>query len=246
MKIKILLIFLITLFSFKNIQAQDISSIDDTKPTNFYTYFENAFEYDNMGDINILGYRGSVALALSDKHLVYGEVPVLYQDFYKEVGVADMRFVYSYLPYKNYEKFFGAVMTSMDVVAPTGDYEKGIGVDRWIFSPSVTMGLMVNKNFQFFPVISYHYTSKMVNDDTTSDMNGGSFRLMCPIIINNKLSSQITPNFYMYDFNNKEVTYIQEFLLSYTVNRKMNLNMLYAVNFEQETYLTRFSLKWFF
>lgn len=242
---KLFLIFLFAFFIF-NIQAQNTSVIDDSKPTNFYTFFQNGFEYQNSMNGNIMGYRGSIALALDEKHLVYCEVPILYNDIYKKYGVGDMRYVYSYLAYKNYDRFFGVFMTSMDILAPTGNYNNGISADRWIFSPSIMSGLMVSDNFQFFPELSYKYRTKMVENVESSEVHGANFRLITPIIYNNKISMQITPNLFIFDFNNFDITYLQELSFIYNANDNLKLNMYYNINFEKEIYLTRINLKWFF
>jgi len=246
MKTKIILLFLIVLFSIKNIYAQ-YPTVDKSKPSNFYSNYENGIIYENNIKGDIMGYKGNLSYALSDRHLISGEIPILYNDNFKEFGVSDMKYSYSYLPYKNYDKFFGTFLTSIEIIAPVGDYEKGLGTGRWLFSPSVTAGLMVNTNFQFFPSLAYQYRSGMISDKHSLDMHGASFKIITPIVLNDEIYVHIIPNLFMCDFNKPDdIVYVQEILVSYFMSKNMNFNMYYNVNFGTDIYLGRFSLKVYF
>lgn len=173
--------------------------IDASKPTNFYNSLNHAFEYISRGEGgNLMGYRANLVLAPSDRNLVLGEVPILYNSESKKVGLGDIRARYFYLPYKNYEKFFGVFGPSIDIIAPTGSLSNGIGSGRWTIAPGIAMGLMFSEKIQVFPVLSYQYMSKTVNGDNTaanSDIRGGSLQFITVLVPSPKTFFQITPIF---------------------------------------------------
>ena len=99
--------------------------VDASKPTNFYPLLDNSLEYNarETGG-NLMGYRAQLIYPPSDKHLFLFEVPLLYNDGTEKFGIGDLRGRYFFLPYKNYDKFFGAFGPSLDVFAPTGSSAK--------------------------------------------------------------------------------------------------------------------------
>ena len=134
--------------------------LDISKPTNFYTFLDNNFEITNTPDFNLIGYRANFTFSISEKNLLLAELPLLYNSATEKFGIGDLRLRYFWLPYKNYENIFGAFGPSVDIFAPTGNVENGLGSDRWIISPGFTAGLMVAEWIQFFPVLSYQYLSE--------------------------------------------------------------------------------------
>ena len=54
------------------------AEIDSSKPTNFYSFLDNTFEYQRVDEeTSLVGYRGNLTLALSAAHLLLAEVPLL-------------------------------------------------------------------------------------------------------------------------------------------------------------------------
>ena len=214
-------------------------SIDASKPTNFYSLLDNTIENTSSSNQNVFGYRGKLMLAPSEKHLVLAEVPLLYNDRTEKFGLGDIRGRYFYLPYKNYDKFIGAFGPSVDVFAPTGDMEHGLGSGRWILSPGVTVGLMAADWVQFFPIVSYQYSSKPVKDLPRPEANeathGLSFQVITPIVFSEKFFMQVTP---VYKINNLEDQdqnrFNQELFASYSLSPTMQLTGFYNGNFKDE------------
>jgi len=103
--------YLLLLFfcSTASLYAQEEKQIDASKPTNFYSYLNNALEFiSREKNGNLIGYRANITYSPSERHLILGEVPLQYNLQKGKVGFGDIRARYFYLPYKNYEKFFGA------------------------------------------------------------------------------------------------------------------------------------------
>jgi len=246
------LLFLILISAISGqIYAQEEAKIDASKPTNFYSFLDNTLEYSSQEFQNVFGYRGKVTLALSEAHLVLAEVPLLYNDRTEKFGIGDLRARYFWLPYKDYEKIVGAFGPSLDVFAPTGSFEHGLGSGRWIISPGLTVGIMATDWIQFFPILSYQYASKPVYDNPSpaADIatNGLSFQVLMPIVISDNFFIQVTPIYKMNDFNNeRQDRFEQELFASYTLNPKMQLTAFYNGKFEDKNHTVSAGLSIFF
>ena len=257
---RIISLFFIFLASF--MYAQDDTSnnpvggegdteIDASKPTNFYSFLDNTLEYSSQPNQNVMGYRGKLTLALSEANLVLVEVPLLYNDRTSKFGLGDLRARYFFLPYKNYDKFLGAFGASVDIFAPTGSFENGIGSGRWVISPGVTAGLMAADWIQFFPILSYRYASKPVFDNPPANIdeasNGLTFQVIVPIIFSEKFFMQLTPAYNMndYRFANQD-RFVQEVFAAYTLNPKMQVTGFYSGNFEDKIHTFSAGLSIFF
>lgn len=212
--------------------AQQKTEIDPSKPTNFYNSVNSALEYVGRGEGgNQMGLRLNLVLAPSDRHLVLGEIPLLYNDQSKAFGLSDIRVRYFYLPYKNYSKFFGALGPSIDIIAPTGSSAKGLGTGRWTIAPGIAMGLMFSEKLQVFPILSYQHMSKPVIAETAhsaAPINGASLQFVTVIILSPKTYMNLTPQFAQtYQNGIGTFGYIQEATVGYQLNTK-TLLALYA------------------
>ncbi|WP_136479805.1 transporter [Cognatitamlana onchidii] len=241
------LLLLMSLVTF----AQEEDSIDASKPTNFYSFVDNTLEYSSQENQNVMGYRGKLTLAPSAEHLVLFEAPLLYNDRTEKFGLGDLRARYFWLPYKNYDKTIGAFGPSIDVFAPTGSFENGLGSGRWIVSPGVTVGIMAADWIQFFPIASYQYASKPVYDNPipAADMatHGLSFQVITPIVFSEKFFVQLTPVFKMNNFNDeRNDRFEQEAFAAYSLNPKMQLTAFYSGKFEDKNHTVSAGLSVFF
>jgi len=227
------------------LMAQD--EIDASKPTNFYSMLDNTFEYSSQPGQNLLGYRGKIIFAPSEAHLILGELPLLYNDRTESFGVGDVRARYFFLPYKNYEKFVGAFGPSIDVFAPTGSFEDGLGSGRWIISPGITIGLMAAEWIQFFPIISYQYASEPTYDNpvpkVNKSSNGFTFQVLIPIILSDKFFIQVTPNVKLNDLEDeRQDSFVQEFFAAYSINPKKQATLYYSGDFKNEIHTVNVGL----
>jgi len=229
--------------------AQEEQEIDASKPTNFYTQLDNTLENTASPNQNVLGYRGKFLFAPSEAHLILGEVPLLYNNRTEKFGVGDIRARYFWLPYKNYDKFFGAFGPSVDVFVPTGSFEDGIGSGRWTISPGLTVGLMAADWIQFFPIVSYQYRSEVNQSNEpmpNQATNGLTFQVITPIVFSEKFFVQVTPIFQMNDFTNeRQDRYVQEFFAAYSIKPTLQLTAFFNGNFEDEIYQTSIGLTFF-
>ena len=228
------------------LSAQE-AEIDASKPTNFYSFIDNTLEYQSSSTQNIYGYRGNLTLAPAEEHLILAEVPLLYNDRTSKFGLGDIRVRYFYLPYKNYEKLIGAFGPSIDVFAPTGSYENGLGRSSWVISPGFTMGIMAADWIQFFPILSYQYVSKQTTDlipeNQKKSRQGLTFQIIMPIVFSDKFFVQLTPVFSMNDFDDaKQDKFAQEVFASYSIKPTMQLTGFFRGNFDDEVYTYRLGL----
>ena len=225
-------------------QAQEI---DASKPTNFYSLLDNSFEYSNRPDENVYGYRANLTLAPSEAHLILAEIPLLYNDRTEKIGLGDIRARYFWLPYKNYESLLGAFGPSIDLFAPTGSFDDGLGTSSWVISPGVTVGLMAAEWIQFFPIVSFQYVSKptteQIPDNLKKDRKGLTFQVITPIVFSTVFFVQVTPVLSVNDFSDEnENRFAQELFASYSIAEKLQLTGFFRGNFEDKNYTFRLGL----
>lgn len=236
LRIPVLILLLCMAF---HLQAQD--DIDASKPTNFYTLLDNTIENTNSPNQNVFGYRGKFLYAPSEAHLVLGEVPLLYNTRTEKFGVGDLRARYFFLPYKNYDKFLGAFGPSVDIFFPTGNFDDGLGSDRFIVSPGITVGLMAAEWIQFFPIISYQYASARVGDVPDGIPNestsGLTFQVITPVVFSDKFFVQITPIFKMNNLGDeRQDRFQQELFAAYSITADKQITGFYNGNFKDEVH----------
>lgn len=247
---RIIYLLLILMSVSVSAQSNEPQEIDASKPTNFYSLLDNTFEIAASENQNVMGYRGKFTLAPSEAHLVLAEIPVLYNDRTKKAGIGDLRARYFYLPYKNYDKFVGAFGPSVDVFAPTGSFEDGLGSGRFIVSPGLTVGLMASETIQFFPILSYQYSSKPTYNNPLPEadvaLHGMSFQVITPIVFSKKFFTQITPIYKMNDLNNeRNDRFEQEVFAAYSLTPKLQLTGYYNGKFQDKTHTVSVGLTMF-
>ena len=172
-------------------QAQEEQQIDASKPTNFYPLLGNNIEYNSRetgGDR--WGYRAELIYPPSDRWLFLAELPLLYNTDTEEFGLGDSRLRGFWLPYKDYDKFFGAFGPSVDVTMPTGSFEDGLGSSAWSVALGATGALMLADWIQTFPIVSYLYSGKpttdLIPEDQKKERHGITIQAVTPIVFSEK------------------------------------------------------------
>jgi len=221
--------------------------IDASKPTNFYTLLDNTLQLSNSPNQNVFGYRGNLTYAVSEANLILAELPLLYNERTKKFGLGDIRARYFWLPYKDYSKFIGSFGPAIDLFAPTGSYEDGLGTSSWIISPGIMVGLMAEEWIQFFPILSYQYVSKpttdLIPESQKKSRNGLTFQVLIPVVFSPKFFMQFTPVFSRNDFDDdRSDRFAQEITAAYSFVENMQLSGYFRGNFEDETYTYRLGL----
>lgn len=218
------------------VRAQEEQQIDASKPTNFYSSLDNTLEMNLLrSTVSLIGYRGKLTLAPSERHLILAEIPLLYSLPNEKFGLGDVRARYFYLPYKNYERFIGAFGPSVDIIAPTGSAANGIGSGRWTIAPGLATGFMFAEWIQVFPVLSYQYMTKSSFGDSLArnPINGISLQFITPLVISPQVYFQITP-ILNENFQNGigTFTYVQELNFCYQVTPKGLISAYYKGDFK--------------
>ena len=233
------------------LRAQD-QPIDASKPTNFYPLLENNLEYnsrDTGGDL--AGYRAQLIYPPSDKWLFLVEAPILYNTMSEKVGLGDLRTRVFWLPYKNYDNFFGAFGPSIDVFAPTGSFEDGLGTSAWSVTVGVTGAFMFADWIQAFPIASYQYTSEPTTDlipqALKNDQHGINLQAITPVIFSDDFFVQITPIWSVSNIDDSKTSrYIQELLAQYAITATLQLSAFWRGVFEDDDHTFRLGLVVFF
>lgn len=237
------------LFVAEPCRAQEV---DASKPTNFYPLLDNSLEYNSRdAGGNLIGYRGNLTYPPSEEHLFLVELPVLYNDETEGFGLGDIRARYFYLPYKNYDRFFGAFGPSIDIFAPTGSFKDRIGSSSWVITPGVMGGFMLADWIQAFVVASYQYVSKpttdLIPEDQKQERHGVTVQAITPVVFNDKFFMQITPIWSLADVEDTETSrYIQEVLAQYALAPTLQLSAFYRGNFKDKDHTVRVGLVVFF
>ena len=226
--------------------------LDTSKPTNLYSFLENNLEYTVQDSVtNVYGYRGTINYAPAASVLIVGEVPILYNDQTEDGGLGDVRARAFWIAYKDYSQFFGAFGPSLDVFAPTGSFEDGLGSSRWTISPGVTVGLMLADWIQAFPILSYQYvsksTSELVPDVIDEDRNGLTIQSITPIVFSPKFFMQVTPIYSIPNFSDSSESGFQlEVNGVYAFAAKLQASAFLRRDFKQDVTVARVSLSIFF
>lgn len=232
--------------------AQDTERIDTSKPTNLYSFLDNALEINTVeGDAATYGYRGILNLAPHDAHLIVVEVPLMYARQTEKFGVGDTRLRYFGVPYKNYDKFIGAFGGSVDIFAPTGSFENGLGTSRWVVAPGVYTGFMLADWIQAFTILSYQYSSKQTTDQIPEvdkqDAHGLTFQVITPIVFSSKFFMQFTPILALSDLgDDRQDRYRQEINVVYAAMAKLQFAAFWAATFADKAHTFRLSTSAFF
>ncbi|MHC4252816.1 MAG: transporter, partial [Planctomycetota bacterium] len=96
------------------------------------------------------------------RNLFLLEVPLQkthYQGRGATSGFGDLRFRYFGLPYLNPAPRAYALGLSVDVFAPTGDVDKGLGLGDWVFAPGLLVGLRASDSVTVFPNFAYIFAT---------------------------------------------------------------------------------------
>lgn len=230
-------------------QAQQV---DASKPTNFYPQLDNSLEYtsrDTGG--NLFGYRAQLTYPPSDAHLFLAELPLLYNDASEKFGVGDFRLRYFFLPYKDYDNFLGAFGPSVDIFAPTGSFENGLGSSSWVLAPGATAGFMFADWIQSFLIVSYQYVSKpttdLIPDEQKRERHGLTIQALTPVVFSEKFFMQITPIYSLGDFTEeKNDRFNMEVQASYAITPTLQASGFYRGEFEDKNHTVRLGLTVFF
>ena len=199
--IRIILLLILSFFISHTLVSQEQEeAIDLSKPTNIYTRLNNNFEYLNAEGFEFYGYRVNYNMALS-KFQGTVELPLLYNTRTKNFGLDDVRLRAYYVPYTNYDKFFGGAGVSLDVFLPTGEFEKGLGTGAWSISPGFVFGMIFSDRYSLFPNISYRYQFK---ENPQVERHGATIQLTNSIVLSEKSFILLVPMFFQNDFSDKD------------------------------------------
>jgi hypothetical protein len=197
-------------------QDQAAKEKDNSKPTNVYSQIDNFLEYTSYKTYNTFGYNPKISYTPNEDNALNLEVPFLYSTKTNKFGLSDIRLRYFYIPYRDYSKTFGAFGASMDIIAPTGSYEDGLGSSSWRFSPGFTFGLMLNESrtISAFPVISYIYTTKPATDLIPEDQkevdHGLNIQVISSFVLSDDAFLLVTP---IYDLKDLKDEREDEFII---------------------------------
>jgi hypothetical protein len=132
--------------------------IDPSDPTAVHAYVALSPEYRSMP------HGGSVSGARFDYNKDFAdgrvltdiELPVLTAHTPgrgSAVGLGDIRAKAFYLPYVSPTGTFQAFAINLDLTAPTGDSDRGLGTGTWVFMPALVAKVELQKNLNWYPFL---------------------------------------------------------------------------------------------
>ena len=226
------------LLSCFQVHGQDVSK-DNSKPTNVYSQIDNFLQFETNPSYNTFGYNPRISYAPNPDNSFVLEVPLLYSTKTDKFGLSDIRLRYFLIPYRDYTKFVGSLGASIDVYAPTGTFEDGLGSSSWRVSPGIIMGLILNESqtISIFPNLSYIYTSKpttdLIPDNLKETDHGINFQLISSFVLSDDAFILITPIYDMKDINDtKEDSFLFEIETVFDILKdKYQIGSFYKANF---------------
>ena len=104
---------------------------------------------------------------------------------------------------------------------------------------------------QFFPIVSYQFTSAPTDDavpfDQDKSLHGGSFQVVVPVVFSPELFMQLTPNYAVGDFADpRSDGFTLEISAAYSVRPKLQLNGFYRRAFDDNINTFRAGVTLFF
>ena len=109
---------------------------------------------------------------------------------------------------------------------------------------------MVSEQIQFFPLLSYQYSSKRVGNSIAEienkEQHGMTFQVLTTLAFIEDSFFQITPIYQLNDISNEKLDrYVQEILFAYFISEKQQVSFFFRGNFQDDIYTVRMGYTWF-
>jgi len=219
-------------------QDQEQQDIDPSKPTNLYTQINAQAEYKSVltgGDL--LGTRINIQYAPNSDNLILGELPILHNNSTNKTGVSDVRVRYFTVVKRNINERLIAVAPFLDVTAPTGSTQNGLGQGAWSIATGAVIGYVVSPKFSLFPGLGYvHIANTTGNLPAT---NGIAFQMNASYAFSPRTFMFINPTPAFLNTDGVWADPVWKGDLSLTrilIPNRFTVNVGFAPNFTQETY----------
>ncbi|MEN9570227.1 MAG: hypothetical protein RL172_1458 [Bacteroidota bacterium] len=228
-----------------------IKEIDPSKPTNLYTQLNAGVEYQHEKNETLYGPRINVQYALNANNLILVEMLALRNSRTGRFGITDTRTRYFKILKRNISKKFIALGTLLDVTAPTGSFENGLGSSSWTLSAGTIFGLLLSKKLSLFPGLSYVHITKPASDKIPPLLkhaaNGLGLQFNCSYRFNKTTFMFINPlPTFLHINGNWSSNWAAEFSLNKIVKpNKVKVNLGYNPNFTTGAYALRFGTTFF-
>lgn len=215
------LVFILT-SSYLFAQEESKTEIDPSKPTNLYTQINTVAEIINREDGSSYGTRFNFQYTFNPNNLVLAEVPFLYNDQTQKFGISDVRVRYFSVVKRNISKSIIAIAPFLDITAPTGSLENGLGSDSWSLGTGVVAGIAVNKKISLFPGVNYVYL-------TASEESGFGLQTNMSVSFNKRSFLFVNPIVTFFSF---DTIYQAELNYNYVITpNKFKMNLGWFPNF---------------
>ncbi len=224
---------------------------DPSKPTNLYTQVNTNLEYTSGNPTDLYGLRANIQYAINQDNLLLLEVPFLYNNSTSKFGIYDSRVRYFAVVSRNITPHFIAIAPFIDVTAPTGKFENGLGTSAWSLGAGVLFGYVFSPRVALFPGVTFIHITKPNTDLIPEELKTTSsgLSLQFNFIYNFSKSTYIninpTPTFLSTDGNWRS-TWGGDVVLNQTfVPNKLKMNLSWSPNFTNEVHIFRLGATFF-
>ena len=164
----ILSIFVISIiFGCNNLNAQERKDIfplnNPSDPLQVRRHLGLLFETYNFKENGRLSAtRFKYHQNIGKRHLITADIPLLLTDYTGQethIGLGDLKVKYMFIANSNdSEGAYRTLALHLDIHAPTGNTEKGLGTGTFIFAPAISAKFKVTNRLNLYPKIWYAFS----------------------------------------------------------------------------------------
>ena len=204
---------------------------DDVKkfldPTMLINSLDYSFDAIALpGDVDSYNHTVMPVWALSSWTAVWAEIPyrrVSIADGNDLSGIGDIALEWGVMIHEDLERRFTSSVASLEVQAPTGSYEDGTGLGRWVLAPTGALALNPTDLFPIYVEGQYNHS---VGGDAGEPVRALELTVTSVQILPKGFYVSVTPMFF-FDFHEN----MRGFSLSVAVGAALTRNFAWAVGY---------------
>lgn len=217
---------------------------DPANPTDLFTRYDSHFDLRFDSKYYFIGNLWSFAYAFNPKYQVSANALLAFSSESNTLGMGDMEIGYSSMPLLDTNSFLSALGYRIEFLIPTGNYNKSLGIGALRVTPALIANLTFNDRFFMLPGLEYIFTSKVLQDVPSTQVNdamhgfGASIKLVYKPTIDSWI--WLTPAFTTFDVSNSSSEFELEILYGVKLLNRIGLTAYFKRNFATNAYIFQF------
>lgn len=217
---------------------------DPANPTSLFTRYDSHFDLRFDSQYYQVGNLWSLAYAFNPKHQVGANALLAYGSQSNNLGIGDTEIGYSTLPLLDTNAFLSALGFRMEVLIPTGNFDKNMGIGAVRVTPGVIANLTFTDRFFILPELKYIFTSKVlqsVQEGYENSIKHG-YNASLKVVFKPTKESWIwvTPALTTFDLSKSSAEFELELLYGVKILNRVGLTAYFKRNFTTNTYVFQF------